>query len=65
MLGKRTLAGQYNTKTASITGFKIDKVGPVISSITFKKADNTAYTPGTWTNQTVKAIFTVKDDRCW
>ena len=61
MLGKRTLAGQYNTKTASITGFKIDKTGPSVS-VSFKKADNTAYTPGTWSTQNIIQTLSGNDN---
>ena len=48
-----TQAGQGQSMEASITINNIDKVGPTITSVTFKKADNTAYTVGTWSNQNV------------
>ena len=62
MLGKRTLAGQYNTKTASISDFKIDKVGPTMTTVSFKKADNSAYTPGSWSIQNIIQTLSGNDN---
>jgi hypothetical protein len=53
----KDLAG--NTGTASYT-VKIDKTNPTISA-TAVRADSTAYTPGTWTNQTVTVSFACGD----
>jgi hypothetical protein len=38
----------------------IDKTAPVVSA-TYKKADGTTYTPGTWTNQAVTVTFSCSD----
>ena len=40
---------------------KIDKTGPTVTSVTFKKADNTAYSPGNWTNQTIYHNLSASD----
>ena len=61
MLGKRTLAGQVNTKTASITDFKIDKAGPTIN-VSYKTEYDSAYTPGTWSNENVIITISLSDD---
>ena len=56
------LAGQGETKQASISDFKIDKVGPTITTVSFKKADNTAYTPGTWSTQNLVQTLSGNDN---
>ena len=62
MLDKRTLAGQGETKQASISDFKIDKVGPTMTTVSFKKADNSAYTVGTWSNQNIIQTLSGNDN---
>ncbi|MFN8471120.1 MAG: choice-of-anchor Q domain-containing protein [Anaerolineae bacterium] len=50
-----------NTSLAAAFGpIQIDKTLPTISA-SAKKADNTTYTAGTWTNQTVTVHFTCAD----
>ena len=56
------LAGQGETKQASISDFKIDKVGPTMTTVSFKKADNTAYTPGTWSTQNLVQTLSGNDN---
>jgi CSLREA domain-containing protein len=49
-----------NTTSASFGPIKIDKTAPAITA-SAKKADGSAYTAGTWTNQTVTVHFTCTD----
>ena len=50
-----------NTDAASQGNIDIDKVAPVASVLSVKKADASAYTPGTWTNQSVTVDFACTD----
>ena len=51
-----------NSASASTFGpIKIDKTAPTASVLSVKKADTTAYTPGTWTNQSVIVDFACTD----
>jgi hypothetical protein len=53
----KDLAGNTGTATRTV---KVDKTPPTITA-SAKKADNTAYAVGTWTNQTVTVSFTCSD----
>ena len=51
--------GHTNTDNKSVT---IDRTDPTLDSITAIKEDNSAYTPNTWTNQTVKIKGNARDN---
>jgi hypothetical protein len=53
----KDLAGNVGNATFTV---KVDKTNPTISA-SAKKADNTAYTFGTWSNQTVTVHYTCND----
>ena len=50
-----------NCDAASQANIDIDKVDPAASVLSVKKADDSAYTPGTWTNQSVTVDFACTD----
>ena len=50
-----------NSAAASVTDIDIDKTAPVASVVSVKNADDSAYTPGTWTNQSVTVDFGCTD----
>ena len=55
------LAGQGETKQASISDFLIDKDPPSVPTVTFTRKNGAAYTPTTWSTDSITVHVTAAD----